>query len=150
MSRIADTMFVGFAISPYHLPGRELELDSVDIKVITTRQFKQHPEYTPILHELEDLVREQLGVRYVFGFREWLRQLHVNRPAQSPNVRASRATSAGSAQHSSSMFVHCLYKIVHNVCFISQVTRTNTSSKHYKSGSRNPARPSPQYKPSID
>src|SRR5882762_1600804 len=113
MSRVADTLFIGFAISPDHSPEHPLEPDSVDIKVITTCQFRQYPEYARIVQELEDTVREQLGTRHVFGFRQRLNQIRdlpgghvvVNRRARIPDVHLALGFSIPrSPQHFSGMY----------------------------------------------
>ena len=105
MSRVADTLFVGFAISPDHPLERPLHPDNVNVHMIATRQFQQHPEYAPIIQELEEIVREQLGVRHVFGFRERLDHIQAplgelvvdNGRARLPNVRLAPGVSVSSS-----------------------------------------------------
>ena len=101
MSRVADTLFVGFAISPDHSLKEALHPENIDIKVIMTRQFQQHPEYLEILDELKRIVQSKLGVPHVFKFRERLDEVApppggynvLNRRARLPNVQLAHGVT---------------------------------------------------------
>ena len=68
MARIADTMFIGFAISPDHSRRREVDLDSINVQVIATRQIQQHAGYNTVLEQLTNIVKTQLAIPHVYTF----------------------------------------------------------------------------------
>src|ERR1700723_2167187 len=99
MARIAGTPFGGFAISADHPLGCSLTPDSVDVKVITSRQFQQYPEYNTVLEEITAVVREHLAVRHAYTFQQRLDQILLppgghgvsNGRAELPNVRLAQS-----------------------------------------------------------
>ncbi|KAJ2967097.1 hypothetical protein NUW54_g13611 [Trametes sanguinea] len=74
-SRLADTLFIGFGIRPEWQPFRPLRPSEIDVQVIATRQFEQNPSYKRAIEKIERIVREELAVPHILGFRSKLDQV---------------------------------------------------------------------------
>lgn len=88
ISRLADVMFIGFAISPHHSPHQHLTPETVKIEVITTRQFDQSLHYQDVARRLTEMVRKELGVSHIYGFNQRLDE--VSPPAGGYAIKNRR------------------------------------------------------------
>ena len=71
-ARLADTLFVGFAIQPEWDVATPLHADGIDVKVVMSRQFKQQPAYQRIVERVRRIVQEELAVPHILGFHDRL------------------------------------------------------------------------------
>ena len=71
-ARLADTLFLGFAIKPEWDVSTPLRPDAVDVKVLTSRHFKQQHAYQRIVERVRAIVQEELGVPHILGFHDRL------------------------------------------------------------------------------
>ncbi|KAG1851167.1 hypothetical protein F4604DRAFT_1959244 [Suillus subluteus] len=75
LGRLADVLFVGFAIRPEWNPSQPLTPSNIDVEVICTRQLSQFPELSTTVTKLKDIVQCELGVPHLLQFRHKLHQL---------------------------------------------------------------------------
>ncbi|PSS29558.1 hypothetical protein PHLCEN_2v2957, partial [Hermanssonia centrifuga] len=68
ISRLADVLFVGFAVRPDWNSNHELSLEGIHIEQVFSRQLQQNPRYREALDKLERIVREDLAFPHIYGF----------------------------------------------------------------------------------
>ncbi len=68
MSRLADVLFVGFAVCPDWNHHKELDPAQIDIEVVLSRQLQQNSEIQQIIKRLENIVRSDLALPHVHSF----------------------------------------------------------------------------------
>ncbi len=68
MSRLADTMFVGFAIRPDWNHRESLSPARIDIEPVFSRHLQHNPRYQHALQLLESVVREEFAFPHVYDF----------------------------------------------------------------------------------
>ncbi|KIK33284.1 hypothetical protein CY34DRAFT_18465 [Suillus luteus UH-Slu-Lm8-n1] len=98
LGRLADVLFIGFAIRPEPNPSQPSD---IDVEVICTRQISQFPELSAVVTRLKDTVQRDLGVPHLQQFQ---RKLHRLQPGRS-NVIDSQ-TQAVTRNTNSTTTVH--------------------------------------------
>ncbi|KAI0744407.1 hypothetical protein C8Q76DRAFT_687840 [Earliella scabrosa] len=71
-ARLADVLFVGFAVRPEWDAGTPLSAAGVEVKVVASRQFQQNPAYSRVLDKLQSIVREELAIPHILHFPDRL------------------------------------------------------------------------------
>ncbi len=78
MSRLTDTMFIGFAVRPDWNHRDQLSPARINIETVFSRHLQQNPRYQYALQLLENIVREEFAFPHVYNFPSRLNQVTDN------------------------------------------------------------------------
>lgn len=81
-ARLADTLFIGFAICPDWPPSVPLRACDIDVNMVATRQVAQDPRLQRALEKIKHIVQEELAVPHITAYHD---KLHEIVPAPGHN-----------------------------------------------------------------
>ncbi|KDQ58088.1 hypothetical protein JAAARDRAFT_256564 [Jaapia argillacea MUCL 33604] len=79
LARLTDALFAGIVIQPIydsntpHIPPR------MEVKLVTTRQFKMNPKYRETLEEVVEVLKREIGLPHVESFPSRVREVERER-----------------------------------------------------------------------
>ncbi|KAF7984186.1 hypothetical protein HWV62_16878 [Athelia sp. TMB] len=75
MGRLADVVYIGFAVRPEWNPTIPLKLEDISIVPTVSRQVEQMDGWADVVKKIEDIIRREIALPHILQFRTKLEQI---------------------------------------------------------------------------